>query len=181
MKRIALTLFLVLFLGPLARTGPQERAGVWLDVPYVKQTEDGCGSAAISMVLQYWIAHGAAIDSQRADAVTIQKQLYSRQLRGIHASDMESYLKQSHFRVFSLNGTWKNNGGRIAIGCCWLSTKRLRDLFFDRSIGAGFARVRPGSRHRSSSASRCTKRIRRRPLGRSREIGARSGGPIPGF
>jgi len=108
MKRIALALFLVLFLGPLARTGPQERAGVWLDVPYVKQTEDGCGSAAISMVLQYWSAHGAAIDSQRADAAAIQKQLYSRQVRGIHASDMESYLKQSRFRVFSLNGDWKD-------------------------------------------------------------------------
>src|SRR5712691_2532633 len=107
MKRIALTLFLLLFLGPFARTGPQERAGVWLDVPYVKQTEDGCGSAAISMVLQYWSAHGAAIDSQRADAAAIQKQLYSRQVRGIHASSMETYLKQSTYRAFSLTGKWK--------------------------------------------------------------------------
>src|SRR5713226_6299530 len=108
MKRIALTLFLVLFLGPSARTGPQERAGIWLDVPYVKQSEDGCGSASISMLLQYWNAHGAGIDPQRADTPAIQKQLYSRKVHGIHASDMESYLKESGFRVFPLNGDWKD-------------------------------------------------------------------------
>jgi predicted double-glycine peptidase len=77
-------------------------------VPFVKQTEDGCGSAAISMLLQYWAAHGAGIDSQRADAAAIQKRLYSRQVRGIHASDMESYLKESGFRVFPLNGNWED-------------------------------------------------------------------------
>jgi len=107
-SRIALGLFLLLFLGPSARTGPQEKAGIWLDVPYVKQTEDGCGSAAISMLLQYWNAHGAGIDSQRADSIAIQKQLYSREARGIRASDMESYLKESGFRVFPLNGDWKD-------------------------------------------------------------------------
>ncbi len=108
MNRIALGLLLLLFLGPSARTGPQETAGVWLDVPYVKQSEDGCGSAAISMLLQYWNAHGVGIDSQRADAAAIQKQLYSRKVRGIRASDMESYLKDSGFRVFPLNGDWKD-------------------------------------------------------------------------
>src|SRR5258708_6623265 len=67
MDRIGLGLLLLPFLGPSARTGPQERAGIWLDVPYVKQSEDGCGSASISMLLQYWNAHGAGIDPQRAD------------------------------------------------------------------------------------------------------------------
>jgi ABC-type bacteriocin/lantibiotic exporter with double-glycine peptidase domain len=81
---------------------------VWLDVPYVKQSEDGCGSAAISMLLEYWNAHGALVGSQRADATAIQKQLYSRKARGIHGSDMESYLKESGFRVFPLNGDWKD-------------------------------------------------------------------------
>jgi len=38
-----------------------ETAGVWLDVPYVKQSEDGCGSAVISMLLEYWNAHGAGL------------------------------------------------------------------------------------------------------------------------
>jgi predicted double-glycine peptidase len=108
MKRIAFGLLLVLFLGPCARPEPQEKAGIWLDVPYLKQREDGCGSAAISMLLEYWNAHGAGIDSQRANTAAIQKQLYSPKARGIFASDMETYLKDSGFRVFPLSGEWKD-------------------------------------------------------------------------
>ena len=99
-------MFLTLFLGWTVQPAPQESAGVWLDVPFVKQNEDGCGAAAISMILQYWNAHGARIDSQRADAVAIQKQLYSRKARGIFASDMEGYLKASGFQVYLLGGSW---------------------------------------------------------------------------
>jgi len=77
-------------------------------VPYVKQTEDGCGSAAISMLLQYWSVRGTEIDSRRADSAAIQKQLYSREVHGIRASDMERYLRASGFRVFPLNGDWKD-------------------------------------------------------------------------
>jgi ABC-type bacteriocin/lantibiotic exporter with double-glycine peptidase domain len=101
-------LLLLFFLGRATPSAPQEKAGVWLDVPYVKQSEDGCGSAAISMLLEYWIAHGAGVDLQRADADAIQKQLYSRKVRGIHASDMQSYLRESGFRVFPLNGDWND-------------------------------------------------------------------------
>jgi ABC-type bacteriocin/lantibiotic exporter with double-glycine peptidase domain len=108
LNQIVLGLFLLPFLGSAAQTGPQEKAGIWLDVPYVKQAEDGCGAAAISMLLKYWSAQGAGIDSQRSDASAIQKQLYSRKDRGIHASDMETYLKESGFRVFPLNGDWKD-------------------------------------------------------------------------
>src|SRR5260370_34540575 len=106
MNRIALCLLLLLFLGPSARTEPQEKAGIWLDVPYGKQTEDGCGSAAISMLLQYWTAHGVSIDSQRADFAAIQKQLYSRQVRRIRSSDMESYLGETGFPVFPFHRDW---------------------------------------------------------------------------
>src|SRR5260370_182488 len=108
MNRIALGLLLLPFLGPSARTGPQERAGIWLDVPYVKQNEDGCGAGLSFMVLQYWKGHGGGIEPQRADTPAIQKQLYSRKVHGIHASDMESYLKEAGFRVFPLNGDWKD-------------------------------------------------------------------------
>ena len=101
-------MLLVLFLGPAISPAAQESSGVWLDVPFVKQTEDGCGSAAISMVLQYWNSHGARIDPQRAVSAVIQKQLYSPKARGIYASDMQGYLKESGFRVFLLDGEWKD-------------------------------------------------------------------------
>lgn len=85
-----------------------ETAGVWLDVPFLKQTEEGCGSAAIAMLLQYWGAHGTPIASGRDDAAAIQKQLYSRKAHGIFASDMERYLKESGFRAFALRGAWSD-------------------------------------------------------------------------
>jgi ABC-type bacteriocin/lantibiotic exporter with double-glycine peptidase domain len=105
-KWVIPSLFLTLFLGRATHPASQEGAGIWLDVPFVKQSEDGCGSAAISMVLQYWSAHGAQVASRRADATTIQKQLYSPKVRGIFASDMENYLKGSGFKVFVLSGSW---------------------------------------------------------------------------
>jgi ABC-type bacteriocin/lantibiotic exporter with double-glycine peptidase domain len=108
MNRYAVGLLLLLFLGRCIYPAPQEKAGIWLDVPFVKQSEDGCGSAAISMVLQYWNAHGARVDPLRADAAAIQKQLYSRKARGIFASDMERYFKASGFRVFPLDGEWND-------------------------------------------------------------------------
>ncbi|HEV1995938.1 MAG TPA: C39 family peptidase [Candidatus Acidoferrum sp.] len=116
MNRIALGLLLLLFLGRCIHPAPQEKAGIWLDVPFVKQSEDGCGSAAISMVLQYWNAHGARVDPRRADAVAIQRLLYSRNARGIYASDIESYLKGLGFRVFSLQGEWNDLRERLTQG-----------------------------------------------------------------
>lgn len=90
------------------QVAPQQGAGIWLDVPYVKQTEDGCGSASIAMLLQYWSAHGAVVTADRADAASIQKKLYSRKARGIFASDMQRYLQESNFREFAIRGAWSD-------------------------------------------------------------------------
>lgn len=81
---------------------------MWLDVPFVKQPEEGCGSAAIAMLLQYWSAHGTAVAAGRADADAIQRRLYSRKARGIYASDMQRYLQESGFRVFVIRGEWSD-------------------------------------------------------------------------
>lgn len=87
---------------------PPQTAGIWLDVPFVKQTEDGCGSASIAMLLQYWSAHGAAVATDRTDAASIQKKLYSRKARGIFASDMERYFREAGFREFAVRGAWSD-------------------------------------------------------------------------
>lgn len=79
---------------------------MWLDVPFVKQAENGCGSAATSMVLKYWNAHGERVPPERTDPALIQKLLYSPQAHGIYASDIASYLRQSGFRVFAFQGAW---------------------------------------------------------------------------
>src|ERR1700680_209333 len=107
-----LLVFAVFLLGffpvPSAQAAPEKSSGVWLEVPYVKQSEDGCGSAAIAMLLQYWSAHGSTLASERSDAVSIQKQLYSRKARGIFASDMEHYFRDSGFREFAIRGDWSD-------------------------------------------------------------------------
>jgi ABC-type bacteriocin/lantibiotic exporter with double-glycine peptidase domain len=104
----ALTGFLLGLLPVFVQATPANSTGVWLEVPYVKQTEDGCGSAAISMLLQYWSAHGAPVAAGRADATAIQKQLYSRKAHGIFASDIQRYLRESGFREFTLRGEWRD-------------------------------------------------------------------------
>jgi len=86
----------------------EQSAGIWLDVPYVRQTEDGCGSAAIAMLLQYWSSHGTAVVADRADSASIQRKLYSRKARGIFASDMERYFRESGFREFAIRGAWSD-------------------------------------------------------------------------
>jgi predicted double-glycine peptidase len=104
--------FAGLVLGLLAGLGlfaqAADNAGIWLDVPFIKQSTEGCGSASIAMLLQYWGAHGTAVDPGRDDADAIQKQLYSRKGHGIFASDLERYLKESGFRVFALRGEWND-------------------------------------------------------------------------
>ena len=100
---------------PQAAAAP-EPAGVWLDVPFVKQTEEGCGSASIAMLLQYWSAHGVAIASGRTDAAAIQKELYSRKAHGIFASDLERYLRDSGFREFAIRGEWQDLRQHLAEG-----------------------------------------------------------------
>jgi predicted double-glycine peptidase len=108
MLRLLPVFLFVTFPALFAQAAPAKSSGVWLEVPYVKQTEDGCGSAAISMLLQYWSAHGTAVASSRADAAAIQKQLYSRKARGIFASDMQRYFRDSGFREFAVRGEWSD-------------------------------------------------------------------------
>lgn len=76
----------------------------WLEVPYVRQEKEGCGSAAISMVMQYWIRAGAAVKSEAADPARIQTLLHDSVAKGIYASAMGAYLKQNDFSVYVISG-----------------------------------------------------------------------------
>ena len=55
----------------------------WLDVPFVPQSRDGCGAAAIAMVMQYWIRTNLHLDSAAADDSRIYKLLSTPGRRGI--------------------------------------------------------------------------------------------------
>src|ERR1700739_2180212 len=91
-------------------------AGLWLEVPYIRQKKDGCGSASLAMVLRYWRTKNVSVAEERADPAKIQRALYSAKPRGIYASDMERYLRESGFRVFSFQGEWSDLRSHIAKG-----------------------------------------------------------------
>jgi len=87
----------------------EQRPGVWLDVPFVKQEKDACGAASIAMVMQYWQHQPgqppAAAGS--SDERRIQLSLYSAQAHGIYASDLEHYLQGHGFQTFAFHGDWE--------------------------------------------------------------------------
>ncbi|HEY1528666.1 MAG TPA: C39 family peptidase [Candidatus Angelobacter sp.] len=82
--------------------------GVWLDVPFIKQEKDGCGAASIAMVMQYWRKQQTRPVDRSADAVEIQRALYSSKDHGIRASDLEHYFRQNGFQTFAFAGKWED-------------------------------------------------------------------------
>jgi ABC-type bacteriocin/lantibiotic exporter with double-glycine peptidase domain len=97
---------LLLCAGLLESAAAQQSPGVWLDVPFVKQQTDGCGSASIAMVMQYWLRQQNQPAGPGADAGQIQRILYSQPAHGIYASDLEHYLQQHGFQTYAFRGDW---------------------------------------------------------------------------
>ena len=92
-------------------------AAIWIDVPYIVQIKDGCGSAAIAMVMQYWNAQEhLPLAAATADPAMIQAKLFSRSAGGIRASAMQAYLQQSGYRVFAFDGQWSDLAHHLALG-----------------------------------------------------------------
>jgi uncharacterized protein YvpB len=82
--------------------------GVWLDVPFIRQEKDGCGAASIAMVMQYWLKQKSMPVDTSADAVEIQRVLYSSKDHGIHASELEAYFQQHNYQTFAFAGKWSD-------------------------------------------------------------------------
>jgi ABC-type bacteriocin/lantibiotic exporter with double-glycine peptidase domain len=85
-----------------------DQAGVWLDVPFVKQQKNGCGAASIAMVMQYWRNNGELSAARSVDATAIQRSLYSSDAHGIYASDLERYFRQNGFQTFAFRAEWND-------------------------------------------------------------------------
>jgi ABC-type bacteriocin/lantibiotic exporter with double-glycine peptidase domain len=81
--------------------GPE---GVWLNVPFVKQTKDGCGAASIAMVMQYWQHQQRRPGGDISAPDHILRALYSSSAHGIYASAMQRYFQQHGFRAFAFHG-----------------------------------------------------------------------------
>jgi len=72
-------------------------AGTWLDVPFTRQTKDGCGSAAIWMLMSYWRP------ADTPAVAEIHHTVFSPEAGGVYASTMEGYLASHRFRVLALS------------------------------------------------------------------------------
>ncbi len=81
-------------------------ASLWLDVPFVSQAKQGCGPAAIAMVVEYWRAHGAQVGAEMADPTHIQGATEGGARQGTLASAMERYFREAGFAVYAFHGSW---------------------------------------------------------------------------
>jgi predicted double-glycine peptidase len=94
---------------------------LWVDVPFVKQEKNGCGSASVWMILQYWKAPSVPAVEE------IHREIYSPEAEGVYARDIELYLKSREFQVFTFNGVWDDlarhlSQGRPLIVCLELNS-----------------------------------------------------------
>jgi len=89
---------------------------IWIDVPYVRQTKEGCGSAAISMVMQYWAKQAGLATSASANVAKIQELLYSREQNGVPATSMEDYFRKQGYETHAFRGDWGDLETDIAKG-----------------------------------------------------------------
>lgn len=110
---------LALFLVSAAGAGlafAADRAVIWIDVPFVRQAKDGCGSASISMVLKYWEKKDGQGNLRSADPGRIQAALFSPAESGIPASRMQRYFQESGYRVFAFRGEWSDLEHHLELG-----------------------------------------------------------------
>lgn len=95
-----------------------DTAGNWIDIPFVVQSKDGCGSAVISMVMRYWAKQPeqrgqAPLDS---DPQQIQRLLFVPAEKGIPASTMLNYFQRNGYRTFAFRGEWRDLRRHISQG-----------------------------------------------------------------
>ena len=83
-----------------------ESANLWIDVPFVEQTKDGCGAASIAMVMQYWEHQQGQRVASTAEPSQIFHALYSETAHGIYASAMARYFQSNGFRAFAFAADW---------------------------------------------------------------------------
>jgi ABC-type bacteriocin/lantibiotic exporter with double-glycine peptidase domain len=93
-----------------------ETPSLWIDVPFVTQVKNGCGSAAMAMVMEYWDKKAGRSAGDSADAGKIQAALYSPAEEGIPASAMKRYFESAGYRTFAFLGDWGELGHHLERG-----------------------------------------------------------------
>jgi ABC-type bacteriocin/lantibiotic exporter with double-glycine peptidase domain len=90
----------------IASTALGADSAVWLDVPFTAQEKNGCGAAVLAMVMQYWEREQGT--AGHVDVRAIHHELYSRDARGVFASEIQRYLRAHGFRGYAFRGEWND-------------------------------------------------------------------------
>jgi predicted double-glycine peptidase len=101
----------------------------WLEVPFVRQVKAGCGSAALAMVMQYWVSQRPELDAAAADAERIDEALPPPSAKGIPGQMLKRYLEGHGFAAFTFRGELRDleqhlNKGRPVVVCLGLKGPR---------------------------------------------------------
>lgn len=114
--------------------------GVWIDVPFVEQTPNGCGPAAAAMLLGYWADQGFAAAKAETELESIHDALYSAEAAGTLGSALERFFREAGFRTFVIEGRWQDVEEHLAAGrpllVCYRPRAGQRRLHY--AVVAGF-------------------------------------------
>lgn len=116
MNRRCILGLVLLFAAGAAFALAAETPALWIDVPFIAQSKDGCGSAAIAMVMDYWSNKSGQSALGAAGAARIQRTLYSPKEEGIPARSMQRYFEESGYRVFAFAGDWSELQRHVSRG-----------------------------------------------------------------
>jgi predicted double-glycine peptidase len=89
-------------------------AGV-LDVPFVPQIRQGCGSAAVAMLIEYWVKQTDSMERAAEDAEHIDRALPPG-ADGLAGSALKRYLDTHGFEAFIFDGEVQDLREHIAKG-----------------------------------------------------------------
>jgi predicted double-glycine peptidase len=109
--RACLALLLIGLLSPASSAGSQ-----WIEVPFVHQVKEGCGSAAVAMVMQYWVSRQPGLDALAADAKRINQVLQPGSTKGIQGQALKRYLEFHGFVALTFSGEVRDLQQHIAKG-----------------------------------------------------------------
>jgi ABC-type bacteriocin/lantibiotic exporter with double-glycine peptidase domain len=116
LRQALISAFSVAALSVCAAVFAEGTANLWLDVPFVAQTKDGCGAATIAMVMQYWEHQQSQRTKPEAQPLQILHALYSEAAHGIYASAMAGYLQSNGFRAFAFAADWMDIERQLHFG-----------------------------------------------------------------
>jgi predicted double-glycine peptidase len=74
-----------------------------LDVPFVHQIREGCGSAAVAMVMQFWVRQTPGLDSAASAAERIDRDLRPKS-GGLTGDTLRRYFEANGFSAYVFNG-----------------------------------------------------------------------------